>query len=306
MEWVKYILEIPAEEIETVYGILFSEGIDGIQIESNDCLTLDEEEKNWDYCDESKDIGNRIIFYSTKEDEKNVDATLKKVKDYALANGLNIGINKNSVFEQEWTEDWKKYFKPTRITEKIVIKPEWESYEPENTDDIIINIDPGMAFGTGTHETTSMCIELLEKYIIQGDTILDIGCGSGILSIAAARLGSERVVGIDIDETAVKVSLENVDKNNLSDRIHILHGDLIKNIVVKADIAVANIIADIIILLSKDVKNNLKGKKIFIMSGILIEKEKLVLDELTKNGFEILEIYEKGEWAAMAARYNHE
>ncbi len=303
MEWKKYIIEVPeAEQVDIVYGALYEMGIHSIEIESLEFLALNEDEKDWDYCDEEVNSGNRIIFYLPM-DYYGEPELMKSLKHYAFENGFKIQIKQEQVYEKQWTESWKKYFKPTKITDRIVIKPEWEIYNKENEEEIIIEIDPGMAFGTGTHETTAMCMELLESYIDEKTEVLDVGCGSGVLSIAAAKLGAQSVVGIDIDQTAVDISKENVEKNKLSDKIHIMQGDLTKNMDEKADIVVANIMAEIIVSLSKDIHNTLKGRKIFIVSGILIEKEDIVISALKSNGFNILKIIRKGDWIAAAAQY---
>lgn len=303
MEWIKYIIEVPTYEyIDVLYGVLMDFGIDGIEIESEDCLKLNEDEKDWDYCDTTLEDGNRIIYYLPKNNYGKHDKICDELKKCSLVNGFTFELKEESVFENDWSEAWKAYFKPVKITDRIVIKPDWEVYTPTSEDEIIIEIDPGMAFGTGTHETTSMCIELLERYIQGNIDVLDIGCGSGILSIAAAKLGARNVTGIDIDRKALIVSIENIEKNRLSDKIQIIYGDLTKNIDIKADVVVANIMADIIIMLSAYVESNLKGDKIFIVSGILREKEKSVLEALTSNRFQVLQVLQKGEWSAIAAR----
>ena len=206
------------------------------------------------------------------------------------------------VCDEDWKDRWKQYFKPARVTEYIVVKPSWENYEPREGDRII-EIDPGMAFGTGTHPTTKMCIRFLEKYIgNQDDVVLDLGCGSGILFIAAALCGSKKVKGVDIDPDAVAASVENVGKNNLKDYIEIRQGDVTKGLGFTADIIVANLIADLVINLAGDIAKHLSGRKIFISSGILAEKCEKVVSALKKNEFDILEIQEEDEWCAIAAQ----
>ncbi|MFV0517729.1 MAG: 50S ribosomal protein L11 methyltransferase [Aminipila sp.] len=211
-------------------------------------------------------------------------------------------IETKVVQDDDWKDNWKEFFKPSKITDKIVVKPSWENYEKQSEDELIIEIDPGMAFGTGTHETTTLCIKLLEKYSHRDDCVLDVGCGSGILSIAAALLGIKDVLGVDIDPVAVEVSKENVALNGFSDVVKIQYGDLTKGIDYRADVVVANLMADLVMMLSCDVAKHLKGKGVFISSGILIEKKKQVSDSIEKNGFKILEILEQGEWCAIAAQ----
>lgn len=245
------------------------------------------------YISEEKDVEGFISIISQE---------VKKLTDY----GVDIGpgrVYTDSIKEEDWANNWKQYYKPTRIGKNIVIKPEWEDYEPSG-DDIVIRMDPGMAFGTGSHETTSMCIANLEKYVDKDSTVFDIGCGSGILGIVAAKLGAKDVVGIDIDAVAVKVANENILMNGVQDIMLAMEGnladDMDKNR--KADIVVANIIADIIIILAKDVKNFLKEGGIFISSGIILAKVDEVVASLEENGFEVVSVEKKGEWACVIAR----
>ncbi len=214
------------------------------------------------------------------------------------------------VDDEAWRDKWKEHFKPTKVTERIVIKPTWEEYTPEEADEIVIEIDPGMAFGTGTHETTRLCMKLLEKYMAQLDAksikVLDAGCGSGILAIAAALLGSENVIGVEIDPDAVNVAKTNVELNGVAYSVKVIEGDLMKGIGVngkgyKADIVVANLMHNLIMGLAPSVRKHMETGGIFISSGILIEKRDVVAKAIEKGGFEIREITEDGEWCAIAA-----
>lgn len=199
-----------------------------------------------------------------------------------------------------WRDKWKEYFKPTKLSNNIVVKPTWCEYEP-NEEDIVIEIDPGMAFGTGTHETTMLCIRMIEKYMHGGYKVLDVGSGSGILSIAAVKLGASDVLGIDIDEDAVRVSNENYELNKVSDRAKAIVGDLTAGVDYKANIVVANLLADIVMRLSKDAKRHLGEKGIFITSGILTEKSEAVEKCMIECGFEIVEKAILGEWCSIVA-----
>ena len=199
-----------------------------------------------------------------------------------------------------WRDKWKEYFKPTKLSNTIVVKPTWCEYEPSEGDNVI-EIDPGMAFGTGTHETTMLCIRMIEKYMQDGFKVLDVGSGSGILSIAAAKLGASDVLGIDIDEDAVRVSNENYELNKVSDKAKAIIGDLTVGVDYKADIVVANLLADIVMRLSKDVTRHLGKKGIFITSGILTEKSEAVENCMKECGFEIVERTELGEWCSLVA-----
>lgn len=182
-----------------------------------------------------------------------------------------------------------------------MIKPTWEDYEAGEKE-LVIEIDPGMAFGTGTHETTSGCIQLMEKYMKPGDKVLDVGCGSGILSIAAALLGSRDILAIDIDPVAVEVTRENVELNKISEYVDTRYGDLTKGVSYRADIVVANLMADLVMMLTEDVAKHLEDRGIYISSGIIDFKEEEVCETLKRCGFEIIEILKKGEWCTVAAR----
>ncbi|MBO4837153.1 MAG: 50S ribosomal protein L11 methyltransferase [Clostridia bacterium] len=218
--------------------------------------------------------------------------------------GLDLGtlqVTRQGVQEQDWSECWKQYYKPFRAGKHLVIKPSWETWDA-GPEDRIIELDPGMAFGTGTHETTAMCVEMIEKHYRSG-SVLDVGTGSGILAIAAARLGARSVLGVDIDPMAVKVARENVEKNGLTDVIDIREGDLVKGLDnVKCDFAVANILADVIALLAGPLKKHLTPNAVFVCSGILKEREEDVRRVLSDQGYTLFDRLQKGDWVALAAR----
>ena len=207
------------------------------------------------------------------------------------------------VDDEDWKDKWKENFKPTKITDNLVVKPTWEDYDAAEGE-IVLQIDPGMAFGTGTHETTSLCLKLMEKYM--GDAaadkkVLDVGCGSGILAISAALQGSRDVLGVEIDEDAVRVAGENVELNKVQEAVKVIQGDLTKGIDYKADIVVANLMADLVMTLAGSVKDHMEDDGVFISSGILVEKKEKVSGAIIDAGFEIIEIAEDGEWCAIAA-----
>ena len=218
--------------------------------------------------------------------------------------GLDLGtlaVSSQGVHEQDWSECWKQYYKPFRAGERLVIKPSWEDWDSQ-PGDLIIELDPGMAFGTGTHETTAMCVEMIEKHY-RGGKVLDVGTGSGILAIAAARLGAQDVLGVDIDPMAVRVAQENVEKNGLADAIDIREGDLVAGLEnVKCEFAVANILADVIALLAAPLKGCLTPGATFVCSGILKEREDDVREVLEKNGYQIFDFMQKDDWVALAAK----
>nr|WP_307759944.1 50S ribosomal protein L11 methyltransferase [uncultured Peptostreptococcus sp.] len=311
--WTEVTIETTTEAVEAVTNILFENGAQGAMIEDPKDLNPEKiNDYDWDYVDEnmlkkSEDDVVKIKTYIS--DEKNVKEFIKAVTEEVknlTEFGLDIGNGKvytDSVREDDWANNWKQYYKPTRIGDNIVIKPEWEEYEA-NDSDLVIEMNPGMAFGTGNHETTSMCVANLEKYVKKDSTVFDIGCGSGILGIVASKLGAKNVLGIDIDEVAVKVANENIVKNGVDNVMKAVKGNLADDIdkSIKPDIVVANIMADIVILLSKDVRDFLPKDGIFISSGIILAKIYEVTEALEENGFEVVEVQKKGEWACILAR----
>ena len=215
--------------------------------------------------------------------------------------GMDLGTLKaasQGVQEQDWSECWKQYYKPFRAGARLVIKPSWESWE-EQPGDLVIELDPGMAFGTGTHETTAMCVGLIEKYY-RGGSLLDVGTGSGILAIAAARLGAMGIVAVDIDPDAVRVARENVAHNGLTEATAVRQGDLLQGLSQRFDFAVANILAPVICMLAAPLKKHLTPGGRFICSGIIAEAEADVNEALLAAGYGIDEIQHKGDWVAFA------
>ncbi|RDY23974.1 50S ribosomal protein L11 methyltransferase [Romboutsia maritimum] len=311
MKWIEVTIKTTTEAVEAITNILDEERTGGVMIEDpKDFLFQKKNELDWDYVEEEvfKKSGNDGVLIKTYiSEERNVPEVVENIKQRVLnLKGFGIDIGEGSVTldqvnESDWANEWKKYYKPTKIGNRIVVKPTWEDYKQEK-EDLIIELDPGMAFGTGTHETTSMCIRELEKYVKEDSKVFDIGCGSGILAIAAAKLGAKEVLAVDLDEVAVKVSRENVSENNVSDSVEVRHGNLMDVVKDKADVVVANIIADIIKILAKDVHNFMKENAVFISSGIILAKVDEVKESLIENGFEIVEVQRLGEWAAIVSK----
>lgn len=310
MKWTEITIKTTTEAVEAVTSILYEAEVGGIVIEDpNDFLFQEKDEKAWDYVDETIfDTGYEgVVIKAYLAEEKNVVAELEMIREKIKRlpeYGLEIGegsVEISEVDDSDWADSWKKYYKPTKIGDRIVIKPTWEEYS-KTEGELVIELDPGMAFGTGTHETTSMCIRALEEYVTPDKTVFDIGCGSGILSIVAAKLGAHRVIGGDFDEVAVKVAKENVALNGVGATVDIRLGNLLEVVEGSADIVVANIIADVIIMLSKDVPKIIKPGGIFISSGIIHEKLDLVKEALMSNGFDIVKVEKLGEWAAVVSK----
>ncbi|MFI3209743.1 MAG: 50S ribosomal protein L11 methyltransferase [Peptostreptococcaceae bacterium] len=307
MKWTEITIKTSNEAVEAVTNILYEMNVGGVSIEDpKDFKFQKSNEYDWDFVGEeifnSGYEGVIIKTYITEERDVTDEINLIKEKIEGLKEfGLDIGeaiVEVSQVDEEDWANEWKNYYKPTKIGEKIVIKPTWEDYEEEG--DIIVDLDPGMAFGTGTHETTFMCIEQLQKYVKADTKVFDIGCGSGILSIVAAKLGAKEVLAVDLDEVAVKVSKENIEINNVN--VTAICGNLMDVVTDKADIVVANIIADIIIFLAKDIKNFMKDDATFISSGIIHKKVDEVVSALEENGLEVIEVQTMGEWNAVVSK----
>ena len=309
--WIEVTIKTTTEAVEPITNILYEQGAGGAVIEDpKDFLFQKKNELDWDYVEEEvfkKNEEDDVLIKTYVSEEKNVMEFVEIIKQKVLGLkdfGIYIGegsVSLDQVNEADWANAWKAYYKPTKVGQRVVVKPTWEDYAMQDGD-LIIELDPGMAFGTGTHETTSMCIRELEKYVNKDSKVFDIGCGSGILAIAAAKLGAKEVVAVDLDEVAVKVAKENVLENKVEKSVSVMHGNLTDVIKDKANVIVANIIADIIKILAKDVQNFMKEDAIFISSGIILDKVEEVKESLIENGFEIVEVQKLGEWSAIVSK----
>ena len=320
MKYIQADIHVNREGIEPVVTALLEIGITDTAIEDPADIADLLEKKNdydWDYIDESVlELENeepKVTVFVEESDEgrakleeiKTAVAEIKRRQEAGeFGEGADFGALTVTVSvedDSQWKDNWKEYFKPAKVGRTIVVKPTWEEYEAKEGEKII-EIDPGMAFGTGTHETTSLCIRLMEDYVKPGMKILDVGCGSGILSIAGALLGASEVLGVEIDPVAVEIAQENIELNNIGDVAKAQYGDLTKGIDFKADVIVANLMADLVMMLSADVAKHLLPGGIYISSGILTEKEVLVADTMRSLGFKIMEVKEDGMWCAIVAK----
>ena len=307
--WVEVRVITISEALEPISGIFYGLDCKGVAIEDpNDILEREQGPLTWDFADinvlEHRGEAAVVKGYFSEDDnvEEIVTYIEQKVNEIKEL-GINVGegkVESEVKHEKDWADTWKQYYKPVLVGERIVVKPIWEEYEPKN-DELVVELDPGMAFGTGTHETTRMCIQALERYVSEDATVFDVGCGSGILAIAAAKLGAKLSVGVDLDPVAVESSKENVKYNNLNN-IEILEGNLVEVIDGKADVVVANILAEIICILTDDVKRVLKDNGIFITSGIIHDRVDMVCEKLEATGFEVIEKNRDGEWNCIVAK----
>jgi ribosomal protein L11 methyltransferase len=309
MKYIEVQVATTTEASDAVYNILSDAGAAGVVIEDpNDFIMMNTDEKSWDYVEQElidkmgTDVKVKGYFANEEFNEeklKTIQSRVNQLDEFGLNKGPGI-IETKDVFDEDWANAWKQYYKPVKAGEKIVIKPTWEEYQVQ-AGDLVIEMDPGMAFGTGTHETTVMCIKLLEKYVTPDSVVFDVGSGSGILGISAVKLGAKHVECVDIDNVACKVAKENAEHNNVVDKLDVKCGNLLDVVKEKADVIVANIIADIIIGFTADAWKAINPGGIFISSGIIKDRRDEVLDKISSSDFEVLEVLEMGEWCAIAA-----
>lgn len=300
MKYIEMTINTSKDKKDIIEGILFDYGIYTTEEISSDIVDeLDQDEKDWDFIDypllnSNEDIFALRVYPENMEDANNLKAELSEKKL-----GQCLVEEKD---DEDWANNWKKYYKPLEVGEKLAIVPEWEDYD--NDKRTVIKINPGMAFGTGTHESTYMCLNLLEKYVKKDDDIFDIGCGSGILAIAGLKLGAKKALLVDIDEKCIDASHENAGLNDLEDKMEIKKGNLLDVVKGRADLIVSNIIAEIIVDEIKNLKNHMDKGGIFITSGIIKERRQMVIHTLEENGFEIIDELEKNNWVAIVGRLN--
>ena len=314
MKWNKFTLKIRSEAEDVVIASLAEAGIQGVEIEDKIPLTArDKEQMFVDILPDVADDGIAYLnFYLEEAEDK--EAVLSRVREELaeLSGFLDIGegtITESQTEDKDWINNWKQYFKQFYVDDLLII-PSWEKIKPEDEGRPVIHIDPGTAFGTGMHETTQLCIRQIKKHVAPGCQMLDVGCGSGILSIAGILFGAGHAVMTDLDPCAVSASAENMAENGIGEEcFQILEGNLIDDAAVqdavgygKYDLVTANILADVLVPLTPAVARCLKEGGVYISSGILQEKEQMVADAVRKAGLEILEITRQGEWVSVTAR----
>lgn len=302
MNWTEIIAEVNSKDLDKAENIAHMTVPYGLYIEDYSSLEQEVLEiAKIDLIDEEllrqdRTKGKIHIYISP---ESNPAEALAFLKERFETEGIEYRLYSDECDVESCLENWKKYFSPINIGERLLIRPVWrDDYDPKGR--IVLNLEPGLAFGTGTHETTRLCLQALEKYVKKGDNMLDVGCGSGILSVAALLLGAEKATGIDIDPLAVKSSIENAERNNVADRYTGIHGNLAEKADGCYDIITANIVADAIIMLSGDIEKLMNDKTVYIMSGIIDIRLDDVLSALPDT-LEIIGQYEEKGWICLVS-----
>ena len=299
-EWTEVRININTKDVDKASDIASMVVPYGIYIEDYSDL----EKEAWeiahiDLIDEEllKKDRNKALVHIYISPEENPAEAVSFLSERFTAEGIENTIDLISCRNEDWENNWKKYFHAMPIGEKLLIQPLWEDMKEEVTNRAVLKIEPGLAFGTGTHDTTRLCLETLERYVAGGKTVLDIGCGSGILSIASLLFGAESVVGVDIDALAVKTAKENGETNGFYEpKLKVLQGDLADKVSGKYDIVVANIVADVIIMFCENVADFMNEDSVFITSGIIDTRENDVLAAFDKYGFKVKERHTSGGW----------
>lgn len=304
MNWTEICIKVKSEYTEQAAAIANMSVPYGLYIEDySDLIEQSWEIAHVDLIEKDlleKDRSFSVIHLYISEEDNAVEAA-EYIKELLSASSIPFELVSEEVSDSTWADGWKKYFKCTEIGEKLVIRPSWEEYENVRGRKVL-SIDPGAAFGTGTHATTSLCLQILENHITAGSTVLDIGCGSGILSIAGVLLGAKSAVGVDIDAQSVKVAKENAEINGVSDKTEYLVGDLADKITDKYSVVCANIVADVIIKLLENVADFMEDGAVLITSGIIDIRKADVVNGFKRFGFKIIEEHTKDNWYAFVCR----
>lgn len=317
MKWNQFRLKTTTEAEDIVSSMLADLGIEGVQIE--DKIPLTQSDKEQMFVDILPDIpeddGCAYLTFYLDEDVDKQELLLKVRQELEeMRSYLNVGectIEESQTEDVDWVNNWKQYFHQFYIDDILVI-PSWENVEAKDSDKMVIHIDPGTAFGTGMHETTQLCIRQLKKYVTEDTEILDVGCGSGILGMLALKFGAKHSVGTDLDPCAIDATYENMDNNGISrDQYEVMIGNIIDDKAVqdkvgyeKYDIVAANILADVLVPLTPVIIHQMKPGAVYITSGIIEDKEQVVVDAVKAAGLEVLEVNHQGEWVSVVARKN--
>lgn len=305
MKWCEISIQTSHEAVELIAEIFRDLGASGVVIEDpelvNDYITSGK----WDYTDipiakETEVVVEKAYLPVNGELEGRIQTLQQEIKALE-SRGVNTApavLTTAELQDEDWSDTWKQYFHTEKPGERVVIKPTWEEYAPKD-DEVVIELDPGAAFGTGTHATTSMCIRQLEKLVKPGMTVFDVGTGSGILSIISAKLGATNIQAVDYDDSVLKIVEENLEQNNVQDIISVAQSDLMQNVHGKADLVIANIIADIIIRLFGQLDEHLEQGGTLLTSGIIEDRIEDVLSAAEKHGYGVVERLENKGWACI-------
>ena len=305
MKWCEISIQTSHEAVELIAEIFRDLGASGVVIEDpelvNDYITSGK----WDYTDipiakETEVVVEKAYLPVNGELEGRIQTLQQEIKALE-SRGVNTApavLTTAELQDEDWSDTWKQYFHTEKPGERVVIKPTWEEYEPKD-DEVVIELDPGAAFGTGTHATTSMCIRQLEKLVKPGMTVFDVGTGSGILSIISAKLGAKNIQAVDYDDSVLKIVEENLEQNNVQDIIFVAQSDLMQNVHGKAELVIANIIADIIIRLFDQLDEHLEQGGTLLTSGIIEDRIEDVLAAAEKHGYGVVERMENKGWACI-------
>jgi len=310
MRWHEVVVHTTTEGADIISDALIGFGATGTEVvDRADILEQKKSSAHWELYDKQmiQNMPEDVLVKGWFEANERMDGLLGDLKSLLSTlrqEEINVGsllIECSDIADTDWAENWKQFYKPFRVGNRLIIKPTWEEYEPQSHD-LVIELDPGMAFGTGTHETTSMCMELIEKYVYAGMRVMDVGTGSGLLAIAAARLGADKVLAIDCDPIAVEVAKENVILNGVKDQVRVVVGDLLPDNGRDYDLIVANIVADTICNMLDKLPGRLASGGVFICSGIIRERERDVMRAAGAVGYAVEERQVKGEWVALCLR----
>ncbi len=310
MKWSEIAIHTTNEATEAVANILHEAGASGVVIEDSGEPERTHEDRYGEIYDlDPQDFPTEGVLVKAylpassflKETVQEISESIDKLKQFNLDTGKKA-ITTTEVDEEDWATAWKKYYHPVKISGRFTIVPTWETYQPVESDELIIELDPGMAFGTGTHPTTVMCLQALEKYVKPEDYVIDVGTGSGVLAIGATLLNAQRVLALDLDEVAVRSAKENIELNHCDEKVEVVHGNLLDSVKEPADLIVANILAEVIVTFSQDAYQLLANNGLFIVSGIIGAKKDFVKEDLIQKGFEIVESVVMEDWVALIAR----
>ena len=308
MQWAEVSVDTSHEAMDLVSEILQELGAAGVVIEDPALLNEYIRSGLWDYTDLKESEETEIVrvkaYWALDEELEGKLQCLAARLDGLASNGIDKGagaVSWKAVADEDWAETWKEFFHTEKIGARTVIKPTWEEYEAK-AGEIVVELDPGAAFGTGQHATTSLCIRALEDLVRPGMTVFDVGTGSGVLAIVAAKLGAKRVEAVDFDPVAVRVARENVRQNGAEDVVHTERSDLLKSVAGEADLIIANIIADIIVRLFGEVKGSLAAGGTMLLSGIIEDRLADVVEAAGRHGFSVEKIEQEKGWAAVIVK----